>query len=196
VVRPRCYCKKESRVCPANRKAAWDGSQRCGFGQRGKGRGQDADSAERVTISAAGAGGFAVLAWRAACQWSGSRLPRCPPGVLGKRVSTSCRDAHGRGPGGRRRNSPTIVVCRSGPSGITSKGSAIPCFRPPRSWRVPSGSPSTCSVLWRYQRQLTANRLFLQAALRQKRAGRRRSASRGGGRHGDRGADDDRTPSR
>src|SRR5262249_34968598 len=47
----------------------------------------------------AGAGGIASLASRAACQWSGSRSPSCPAGLVGKRVSTSCRYVHGSTPG-------------------------------------------------------------------------------------------------
>ena len=38
------------------------------------------------------------MASRAGCQWSGSRSPSCPAGVAGKRVSTSCRYAHGSTP--------------------------------------------------------------------------------------------------
>ena len=48
-----------------------------------------------------GAGGVAILAWRAACQWSGSRSPSCPASVTGKRISASCRYAQGSTPSRR-----------------------------------------------------------------------------------------------
>src|SRR5206468_9640118 len=67
--------------------------------KRGRdGRGQEADSAAGAGVSLADAGGVVTLASRAACQWSGSRSPSCPAGVVGKRVSTSCRYAHGSTP--------------------------------------------------------------------------------------------------
>jgi len=44
------------------------------------------------------ASGVAVLAWRPACQRSGRRSPSCPASVVGNRVSTSCRYAHGSTP--------------------------------------------------------------------------------------------------
>src|SRR5262249_13190624 len=68
------------------------------FRQVREGRGQEADSAGGVRTPAAAAGGVATLAWPATCQWSGKRSPRCPVGIVGKRVSTSRRYAHGSTP--------------------------------------------------------------------------------------------------
>jgi hypothetical protein len=51
-----------------------------------------------MAVSVAGAGGVSSLASRAACQWSGRRSSSCRAGVAGKRVSTSCRYAHGSTP--------------------------------------------------------------------------------------------------
>jgi hypothetical protein len=42
--------------------------------------------------------GVAVWDWRAARQASGSKAASSPVGVAGKRVSTSCRYAHGSTP--------------------------------------------------------------------------------------------------
>src|SRR5262249_1264447 len=62
------------------------------------GQGQEADSAEHVVVSSAGAGWITPLAWRVACQRSGRRSPSCPARVTDSRASTSCRYAHGSTP--------------------------------------------------------------------------------------------------
>src|SRR5262249_20298475 len=88
-------------VRPANHVAARGGGQPAEWRasrQAWKSRVQEADSAEGVVLSATGAGGLAILDLHAACQWSGSRPPSCPTGVVGKSVSTSCRYAHGSTP--------------------------------------------------------------------------------------------------
>jgi len=81
-------------AAPVSGNPRWDGLKRGGR----NGQGQEAESVEEILVSVAGADGVAVLASRAACQRSGRRSPSCSAGVVGKRVSTSCRYAHGSTP--------------------------------------------------------------------------------------------------
>src|SRR5260370_37416710 len=53
---------------------------------------------EGTTAHGVEADGVALWASRAAIQWSGRRSSSCPAGVVGMRVSTSCRPAHGSTP--------------------------------------------------------------------------------------------------
>jgi hypothetical protein len=53
---------------------------------------------EGTTAQGAEEDGVAVWVWRAVCQWSGSRSASCPTGVVGSRVRTSCKYAHGSTP--------------------------------------------------------------------------------------------------
>ena len=57
-------------------------------------RTQEPGPTDGAVIAVATADGIAILAWRAACLWSGSRSPSCPTDIIGNRVSTSCRYAH------------------------------------------------------------------------------------------------------
>jgi hypothetical protein len=61
-------------------------------------RGQEAGMVAGAVVSVAGTAGGVASARRVACQWSGRRSLSRPAGVVGKRVSTSCRYAHGSTP--------------------------------------------------------------------------------------------------
>ena len=88
-------------IRPTNHVAARGGCQPAGWSacrKAQKGRVHEAGLAAEVVLSVEFPGGITGLDLHAACQWSGRRSPSCPAGSVGKRVSTSCKYAHGSTP--------------------------------------------------------------------------------------------------